>query len=167
MGIIKVVALRDGLEEFIAMCKAHPLTVNVPGLPESVNHTYRRGYGGQVYKTSQASAWESIATMETKRAALRAYGTSKLGILKGAPVRLEIDFCRDTWRKKKKSESHLIVRPDVSNLVKLAEDALFRGLDLDDSAVVILQVQKVEVKGPVKTQLRLSFLPWDNNLKVS
>jgi Holliday junction resolvase RusA-like endonuclease len=162
-----IVPLRDGLEEFIAMCKSQVLAVSIPGHPESVNHTYRRGFGGQVYKTSIASAWERMAINEVKRAALRVYGTSKLAILKGAPVRLEIDFCRDTWRKKKKSENHLVVRPDVSNLVKLAEDALFRGLDLDDSAVVILLVKKVEMPGPIKTQMRLQFLPWDNNLKVS
>lgn len=152
-----VVIISDPVQSLLKACQDNPLLVEVSGHPESVNRLWRSG-NGRVYKSSQATIWDSMAQITIRKEAKRLYGLFNLSVLSGYPIRLDLDFYRDTWHCKTKNKKHLIVRPDVSNLIKVAEDAITRALGLEDSAVVELVVRKVEMRGPIRTVFRLSFL---------
>lgn len=157
MAFKPVVIQKQSIEATLRACIATPLVVEVAGLPPSVNRIWRHS-GGKVYKTKEATGWDALAQMRIKQKARSTYGRWDLSELKGLPLRLDIDFYRPTWRGKTKRTRHLCVRPDASNLIKVAEDALTRALGIEDSAVVELVVRKVQMPGPERTVMRLMFL---------
>lgn len=91
------------------------------------------------------------------RAARVRFGRSDLSEFKGHPVSLTLEFHRPKWTGKSGIKKGLYVRPDISNFVKIAEDAIFRALSLDDSAVVDLTLRKVESES-VRTFIDFRFV---------
>lgn len=139
-------------------CHSRPLSIDIETLPPSTNHIWRNNGRGRVYKILDATRWEEHAIRAVRGAALDAYRTFDLEALTGRPLKLEIFVQRPTWHGKTKAKKHLYVRPDLSNYIKASEDALFRALLLDDSAVIELIAKKVEGPGIERTLLRLTFL---------
>lgn len=131
------------------------LIVEIPGLPVSTNHIWKRA-GARFYKVPAAQKWDAIAQVKTRVALLNTYGTQSLKKYVGWPIELEIDLSRPTWRGKTKAKAHLYVRPDASNFIKSAEDAVMAASELDDCAVVKLIVRKCE--GLERTIVRMKFL---------
>lgn len=136
-------------------CKDKPLEFTIPGHPPSVNKLYNP-IRGRLIKSREGHKWEGFSLLFVRRAAIEAYGTFRLDLLKGRPISLEIVFYRPSWRAA--SGSGLYVRPDVSNFIKAAEDGIMTALGLDDSAVVNLTVSKAEDKGAVRMFARIRFL---------
>ncbi len=75
--------------------------------------------------------FKRIVAYKVKRDAMKLSLSEKLS--------LEIEFHSPKWLTKK----GLIARVDVSNLIKIAEDALMEALGLDDKNVFELRVLKV------------------------
>lgn len=96
-------------------------------------------------------------------AAREAVGTPHFEIMRGWPIRLTISFIRPSWRAKSGPNKGRLVRPDISNLIKVTEDAVCRALFLDDSAVADLTVAKVERDGPVRTEILFEFMNEEGN----
>lgn len=135
---------------------SRPLVVVLEGLPPTVNHIWKHS-GRRVYKSYEATSWDRLAQREVCKAADETYGTHDLSAFKGKPMSLSIYCCRPSWRVKAGKNKGNVVRPDISNLIKVAEDAVTRALGLEDSAVVMLSVQKEEAK-TVKTEIVLHFI---------
>lgn len=129
----------------------------IPGLPPSVNHTYGLGRHG-MFKNKKARDWEIKATGLIKKAAIKLWGSADLSGRRGAPVELVMHFCKPSWRGKTKKTCERYVRPDVSNFIKITEDAVFKTLGLDDCAVTHLSAVKCEIPGEVRTIVRMEFL---------
>lgn len=144
------------LDQLWESLKANPLIFEIAGHPPSVNQIWR-GVGRRIYKIPEAAAFESMVGASAHAWARRNYGTSDLRCFKGRPLELHLSFGRPSWKAKAKKgcEGH-IIRPDVSNLVKCAEDGLMRALGLDDSAVMELSAKKIS--GAVRTVFELRFL---------
>lgn len=136
---------------------SNKLVVEIPGLPPSVNHTYsftRRG----AFKKPEVRKWEGVAHYLISQASQEAYGKQDLSIMRGEPIRLILSFIRPSWRAKSGLNKGRLVRPDVSNFIKVTEDAVCGALGLDDSAVVELTVLKLERSGDIRTEIVLEFV---------
>lgn len=123
----------------------------------SANH--RLGFNrGSVYKTKEASSWESLAVVFTRRAAMRLYKTTDLSELRGLPIEFHLNICRKQWTGTTKKTCGLYVRPDLSNFIKSAEDSVInQALGLDDAAVVKLIVCKESCED-LGTKVKVVFL---------
>lgn len=143
---------------------SRPLIVEIGGLPPSVNHTYGYGRYG-VYKNRDAVKWQNWASFIIKTAARESWGTCDLGVFKGLPIKLTISFIKPSWRVKSGPRKGKLVKPDVSNLVKIVEDALCSSLGLDDAAVVEMTALKIErtCHPDARTEVRMEFVREDGN----
>lgn len=138
--------------------KERPLSLEVPGHPTSMNKLWRPKRGGGFYKEAKSNRWAEVTMYSVKAVAMRLWGFSDLKAYRGHPVALDLCFYRKQWRAKAKARSHLYVRPDLSNFIKAAEDAVMDALGLDDSAVIELTCSKVERDGPDSLGICLEFL---------
>lgn len=102
--------------------------------------------------------WSEAASYLIKAQARRLWGFSDLKAFIGQPMALYLVFYRDTWHGKTKSKRNLYVRPDLSNFIKVAEDAIMGALGLDDSAIVELTCSKVEREGEDSVGICLEFI---------
>lgn len=136
-----------------------PLRIELQGLPPLISNAFGRTRSGITYKKKDIRQWEQLAEIKIKTAARMLYGTHDLSKYRGFPVCLEIIVYRDSWRAKAGPRKGLYVRPDLSNFIKILEDALFKSLNLDDSAVVELTAVKQEMPGHPKTIIVFEFSP--------
>ncbi len=132
------------------------LLVCLEGHPPSVNHMYARGRR-TVYKKPEVARWEMRAIHEIKAAANRLWGSSDMSAYAGYPLRVEMIVLRETWHGKTRAKRGLYVRPDLTNFIKAAEDALCRALGLDDCAVIQFVATKATHKYD-QTHLKLTIL---------
>lgn len=132
------------------------LRFELTGHPVSVNHIYKR-VGKRTFKSSEALAWEALVAQRIAQS-LGEFKISSLKSRYGHPIRLEVDLVRESWHGKSKATRGRYVRPDVDNFMKGCLDAVFRALELDDSAVVELIARKIEEPGLNRTRVRLEFL---------
>lgn len=138
-------------------CTDYPLEIIIEGLPPTtINHTYGVGRNGRFFKKKKVSVWQDCLSRKINKLAELVWGISDVSRYLGRPLRLEIEYCRPSWRGKSGPKKGLYVRPDISNFIKGTEDAVMRGLGLDDSAVVQLIVMKIE--STESTRIRLSFI---------
>lgn len=119
--------------------------------------------GFKRFKDSKSVAWERVTMALTRSAAVEAYGSCDWSGLKGKPIKLELLFCRPTWKTKSGANKGKYSRPDCSNYIKSVEDAVFKALGLDDGAVIDLTASKVEREGEARTIVKLSFIDEINN----
>lgn len=109
----------------------HTLELYIPMMPPSVNNCYKRNRFGGMRLSKDGVDFKRIVAYKVKRDAMKLSLSEKLS--------LEIEFHSPKWLTKK----GLIARVDVSNLIKIAEDALMEALGLDDKNVFELRVLKV------------------------
>lgn len=140
----------------------HQLVIEIPGHPPSVNHTYSFN-GSRRFKNTKAVAWQRTAEILTRNAAMELYGACDLSQLKGKPIKLELLYCRATWRGKSRPKKGLYVRPDLDGFLKISIDAVFNALGLDDCAVIELVSSKVEQEGGDRVVVKLNFIDELNN----
>lgn len=133
-----------------------PLRVEILGHPPSVNRIYRIHKRG-IFKIKAAASWGNLAEGRVRLEALKVFGKVDLSYLKGHGIILHLQYTRETWHGKTKSKKHLYVRPDLSNFIKVTEDAVCKALGLDDCAVKYLLCEKVEAPGPDQTIIQLRF----------
>ena len=103
-------------------------------MPPTINHCYKRNKWGGMRLSKDGVDFKRIVAYvayKVKREALKFSPSDKLS--------LEIEFHSPKWITKK----GLIARADVSNLIKVSEDALMDALGLDDKNVFELKVLKV------------------------
>ena len=99
-----------------------PLIIDIPGVPVSVNHIWKRGRHG-MYKTKDASEYQEYVQKccrlaiggEDYRKAVRSH------VEDGGKVRVTLRWVRPDKRRR-----------DTSNIIKLAEDSLSHALSADD-----------------------------------
>lgn len=112
-----------------AKTKTDPLlaTAVIPGLPQSVNHMWRQGGKGRVYKTRAAKEWHEIAVWHLRagRIANKVYNSS---------VKVDIVLYMRTKR-----------RADIDNRAKQCLDSLSdAGIIVDDSQVCEMSIKRVQ-----------------------
>ena len=99
------------------------LRVVIDGVPPTVNHVWRVGYRGRVYKTPEAKgfhkavAW-GIRSQMSKHGIARSYHD----LVQGEIVRIRMTWYRPDRRKR-----------DSLNIIKVLEDGISDGLGCDDS----------------------------------
>ena len=110
-------------------------TVEVPGLPLSVNKAYR----GRRFKTKELTSY-------------KAFVGSHMGNMHTPVGKLsvEVDLISDDWMCKNGN----VKKRDIDNCLKTLLDSIFSCLDTDDSYIWDLKVRKVD--GPIqKTVVRI------------
>lgn len=103
------------------------------GRTVSANKIYEYGRG-RVYLTAEAKAYK-LANAPKVRKAWREQGAEWTG----GPLFMSIR-AHDNWFNKDDS----VKRIDVDNLVKLIQDTIFQALDIDDSNVFYVEIEKVQ-----------------------
>ena len=118
------------------------IDVNLP-FPPSVNQAYATTRSGRRLLTSEGKLFkQSIRDIIGQKYAVL---TPELARIGEVPLSLTITLYTQTenkgWSQGKAKNRYK--RVDVSNRVKLLEDAVFESLDVDDSLVFSLHVYKV------------------------
>ena len=102
----------------------------VPGVPPSVNHSYRVGRNGRLYKTSEAKGWQMMASVILSGG--RNPGKERRWPHEGE-VHLDMIFHSRSRR-----------RSDLDNRIKAVQDCLIMaGILADDSQVKALSAQRI------------------------
>ena len=117
-----------------------PLRIRLPFLPPTVNHAYvNKKTGGRFLSKEGRRFKESVAAL------LRAKcGAELRGLDENSPYGLGLRFSfpsveNATWPK---SAAHRFKKWDVTNRIKLLEDALCAACKLDDSQFLDVVLQK-------------------------
>lgn len=100
-------------------------------LPPTINHCYKVNRWGGRRLSKDGVDFKRIVAFKIKADGVKFAGSDKLS--------LEMELHSPKWLTKK----GLIARADVSNLIKISEDALMEALGLDDKNVFELRVLKV------------------------
>ena len=111
------------------------LTVELPGLPLSVNKAYR----GRRFKTKELTQYKAFVGSYVDCI------NSPVGKLS-----VEVDLIADDWMCKNGN----VKKRDIDNCLKTLLDSIFSCLDTDDSYIWDLKVRKID--GPeAKTVVRI------------
>jgi len=102
-------------------------------IPPSVNHIYRRGRNGQVYKSASAREFQDAVTL----AVYELWEREEIRVVQ-IPLRLQVRWVLTSRR-----------RWDIDNGCKLLLDSLAACFHFDDNDVVDLRLTKVYEKGGV------------------
>lgn len=111
-----------------------------------------------MYKTKKAFDWQELAKIRIRQMARSLWGTYELSAMRGLPIEVTLWVCRESWTGKAKLKRGLYVRPDITNFIKGAEDALCGALGLDDAAVVEFRAVKQVRTGENLTIMELRFI---------
>ena len=104
------------------------LTLDLEGLPPTVNHLYRSASGGRRYKTAEGRYYQEKASAKIATA----WGSVTPAYTQCVELRIEFETnSRRKW--------------DIDNRVKAVQDCLqMAGVLKDDSQIVTLHVEKHE-----------------------
>lgn len=125
------------------------LRLHLPYLPPTVNHAYVTKKNGGRFLSQEGRRFK-----ESAAALLRAkYGAALRGLDADAPYGLGVRFGfraveNETWPKRAKRRYKKF---DVSNRIKLLEDALCSACDLDDSQFLDVVLEKRVSEHPETT----------------
>ena len=107
--------------------------LTVLGHPPSVNHIWKKGRSPSgkpiTYKTKEYTDWEKRVA---NACLIQASANKGLGFWKQQKNKyyeLEINVQAPTWTTKKNTP----MKPDITNLIKAAEDAVCKAFDWEDS----------------------------------
>jgi Holliday junction resolvase RusA-like endonuclease len=128
------------------------LKIALPGLPPSTNKLYENFRGGRRLSTEGKRYKHKIATYIAQEfPVLAPFKNSDAFSLK---IRLEFDIFVRT-----KGAKSCYKRFDVSNRIKVLEDAICESFGIDDCQVLTLEIKKCPTKGPERTVVMLRKLP--------
>ena len=138
------------------MDNAQPIfSVTVLGHPPSVNSIWRKGRdrGGKVkfYKVKEYVDWETRIAMACTATACNHKGVGFWKAMKNHYYELFIEVGNETWKTKKGTPK----KPDVTNFIKAAEDAVCKTFGWEDSYCMKCTI--VKVIGPECTKIRFDF----------
>lgn len=125
----------------------------MPGFPPSINSLYAT-YRGRRIKSREGRKWEVLCKGYTRNAALKAWGTTDISVLKGYPLYMEFWLYRPSWR----SQKGLLVRPDLMNHEKALTDGIMAAIGLDDSSIISFRASKVELESEPSVRALLKFI---------
>jgi len=123
------------------------LKLTIP-VPPSLNNAYATFKGRRLLSREGRAFKEGVKTQVLFEQRRRISAEGRWGCTRGDRLSLVMEvYFRDARRR------------DLSNLVKLAEDALAESLGFDDSAVVVLHVERKENdKSNPRCEVRLEVL---------
>lgn len=108
----------------------------IDGLPVSVNRVWRTGQG-RTYKSEEYKTYEYNVENAIRGAG---YGIELLRSMTGRPFKLEIELHRPSWLAKNGN----LKKPDLTNCIKSAEDAVCKFCDWDDVFNFHTEVSKID-----------------------
>ena len=126
-----------------------PLRIHLPFLPPTVNHAYvNKKTGGRFLSKEGRRFKESAAALFRAK-----YGAALRGLDANAPYGLAVRFGfpyveNETWPKR---AARRYKKWDLSNRVKLLEDALCSACELDDSQFLDVVLEKRVSDSPETT----------------
>lgn len=103
----------------------------IPMMPPSVNDCYKRNRWGGMRLSKDGVDFKRIVSYKVKRDGINFHPVDKM--------RLTIEFHSPYWMTKKGT----IAKKDVSNNIKVCEDALMEALGLDDKNNFELHIYKI------------------------
>ena len=125
--------------------------MEVAGLPPSTNRLYINARGRRVLSSDGKKYKRKIAMQVAQE-------FPEVGPFENSDAfSLEIELCFEVLTRSKTAKNRY-KRFDVSNRVKVLEDALCESLGIDDSQVMMLCVTKTHTTDPEKTLVRLRKL---------
>lgn len=108
-------------------------------VPPSLNHTYKQGKRRYLSPKAKKFKEDFAILLGANKDRFRANL-----LLRDSLIKLKIYVCLPTW----KTKDGRVRKNDISNRIKLIEDAFFDAIGLDDSYVWDIQV--IKVVGPEK-----------------
>lgn len=126
------------------------IRIKLDGIPPSVNAAYANGRGGRRVLTTAGKSYKTL----TANHIVRFHPADIRGIKKdyayGLGVTLHMGIFNSGWPDKAKTRYKKL---DVSNRIKLLEDALVNALGIDDCQFTVIIAQKVhnEIQSTVVT----------------
>ena len=127
------------------------IKIKLDKMPLSINEAYR----GRRFKTLKLKNYKQDILFNIR---YRRVDTSALKFLKGEKLTLHILIDSPTWVTIKEGT---IRRSDITNRIKVLEDAIFEALGIDDSQVwncLIFKGEKKEVKTHVVIEKHKDFM---------
>lgn len=106
------------------------MIIEVPFIPPTINTAYGRNKQGRRYLSEAGKQYKSIV-----KARCFKWRSHVIQV----PYELEIEIHKPWYTKK-----GTIRKEDISNRIKIAEDALMEGLGLDDCFIFKVSAKKVE-----------------------
>lgn len=119
----------------------------IPAFPVSVNHCFKQGKKwGTRYKSDEYKQWEKFAEIAM-------CGKNEIPNFIG-PLSVEIKLHAPDWFTQKGSAR----KKDLDNFSKTVIDAIFKHLQIDDSWIFELKMEKVHSSRDFFTFVRISDL---------